>query len=454
VVLVYPSPYRVAMASLGYQTLYRILNDIPGVCCERAVLEAPDGAKPLRTLETDRPVRDGTVIALSVATESEVALAAAALIAAGLSPLEEDRRSSPAQPLVVAGGPLTYADARPLAAIADVVLCGEAEDTLTQLVALVAEGLERSELLDEAVGLPGAMTATSTEPSTVEPAVADKCWLPARSVVLTPEAEFGETFLVEAARGCPRRCAFCVMESSRFRPIPPGDVIATVPAHAKRVGLVGAALLDHPHIHEIVSALVERDLRVSLSSLRADRLDARLLEILVQGGARTLTIAADGASERLRRQIRKRITEEDLLNAARLAADAGLAGIKLYAMIGLPDERDEDVVELCRVADDLSKVLPLSLAVSPFVPKYRTSLADADFAPRAVLRRRLTKIRGAIRGRVDLRATSIRSAWIEHAVARGGYRAGRAAVEVARRGCTFAAWKEEIRRFDLLARGV
>lgn len=454
VVLVYPSPYRVAMASLGYQTLYRLLNDIPGVCCERAVLESAAQEAPLRTLETDRPVADGTVVALSISTESEVALAAAALLKAGLEPLERRRRDSLESPLIVAGGPLTYADPSPLAALADVVLCGECEDTLTRLLALVAEELERSELLSRAAEITGAIVPALAAPVLAELARCDASWLPAYSAVLTPQAEFGDTFLVEAARGCPRRCSFCVMESTRFRPIPPRDVLDRVPEHAKRVGVVGAALLDHPHITEIVAQLVERDLQVSLSSLRADRLDDELLELLVRGGARSLTIAADGASEKLRKQIRKRIGEEDLLRTARLAADAGLGRLKLYAMIGLPGEEQEDILELCGLSLELSKILPLSLAVSPFVPKARTSLADADFAPLPVLRRRLSLIRKRFRGRVDLRSTSVRNAWIEHAVARGGIRAGVAAVDVARGGCTFASWREAIRRFDLLSSGV
>lgn len=451
VALVYPSPYRVAMSSLGYQTLYRVLNDLDGICCERAVLESQDDAPPLRTLESGRPVGDAAVVALSVATEAEVALAARALILAGIEPLEERRRGGDGAPVVVAGGPLTWADGTPLAAIADVVLCGEAEDTLSTLLELAAGDLPRHDLVTRAAMLPGAMVPAVGWSAPVEPALADAAWLPARSVVITPDAELGGMFLVEAARGCPRRCAFCVMERSRFRAVSAEAILACVPGDARRIGIVGAALLDHPQIIEVVSHLVDSGRRVSLSSLRADRLDLELVELLARGGARTLTVAADGASERLRRLVQKKVTADDLLRAARCAAQAGLRGLKVYAMIGLPTEEDDDLQELCRLALDIAGVVPLSLAVSPFVPKGRTALSAEPFAPLPILRRRLSLIRKTLRGRVEVRATSVRAAWIEQAVARGGLRAGRAAVEVARQRCTFNAWNEAIERYDLSA---
>jgi radical SAM superfamily enzyme YgiQ (UPF0313 family) len=449
VALVYPSPYRAAMSSLGYQTLYRVINDLDGVCCERAVLESPDDLPPLRTLESESPVGDAAVVALSVATEAEAALAARALVLSGIEPLEERRRAGEHAPLVVAGGPLTWADGAPLAAIADVVLCGEGEDTLTAVLDLAAAGTSRDELIARAAGLPGALVPSLGTSGPVEPALAGAAWLPARSAIVTPDAELGGMFLVEAVRGCPRRCAFCVMERSRFRPVPAAEVLAHVPPHARRVGIVGAALLDHPEILEIVGQLVDSGRRVSLSSLRADRLDASLLELLARGGARTLTVAADGGSERLRRLVRKGVTEDDLMRVARDAAQAGLRGVKLYAMVGLPTEQDEDVEELCRLAREMSRTVPVSLAVSPFVPKARTSLADEPFAPLRELRGRISFIRKALHGRVEVLATSVRAAWVEQAVARGGLKAGLAAVDAARDGCTFGAWRTAIERFDL-----
>ena len=457
VALVYPSPYQVAVASLGYQTLYRLLNEIPGVCCERAVLESWRAEGPLRTLETGRPLGDVPVLGLSVATEAEVASAARALSLGGVEPRESARRGLWAQrraPLVVAGGPLTAADGRPLAALADVVIHGEAEDGLSRLAELLARGEEPSEaLLVRFAELPGAeVPALGGNPGQPELAQADDRWLPARAAVTSPRSEFGDMYLIEAARGCPRRCAFCVMEPQGFRQVEAERVLDGVPEEARRVGIVGAALGHHRQLRQIVAALVDRGCSVSLSSLRADRLDEALLELLVRGGLRTLTVAADGASERLRQEIRKKVRAEDLLRAAELAAAQGLRSIKLYAMVGLPGETDDDLGELLELSLAMAARLPVSLAVSPFVPKARTSLAAAEMAPMATLRRRLGWLRKQLRGRVELRSTSVRAAWIENAVARGGIEAGLAAIDVAREGESFAAWKRAAACHRLLER--
>ncbi len=453
VALVYPSPYKVAMSSLGYQTLYRLFNELPGVCCERAMLDEPSQRERLRTLESGRPVADAAVIGLSVATEAEVALAARALIVAGVPPLEVDRRGQHHQlPLVVAGGPLTYADGSPLCALADVVLSGEAEDGLSALAELLIDGLTGEALFEKIAELPGAVVPALGEPtSSVEPAQAHHRWLPAASVVTTPRAEFGDMFLIEPARGCPWRCSFCVMEPGRFRAVATEEVLSQVPDRAHRVGLVGSALLDHPKIDEIMERLVSSGRQVSLSSVRADRLNEEMMGWLVRGGARSLTIAADGASERLRRMVRKKVDRAALIRATELAARSGLRGVKLYAMVGLPSETDDDIAELCELALELSGHLPINLSVSPFVPKARTTLADASFAPLPVLRSRLALIRKRLRGHVELGSASVRAAWIENAVARGGFRAGLAAVEVANDGVySFAAWKRAFERHELL----
>jgi len=449
VALVYPSPYRVAMASLGYQTIYRQINERPGACCERAILDGPDAPAPLRTLETGRAVADCPVVALSVATEAEVTLAARALIVAGLPPLEEERRGRDDLPLVVAGGPLTYADGTPLGAIADIVLCGEAEDTIDGILELLGEDLGRERLLEAAAKLPGALVPAVAEVARAEPARCDRHWLPAYAAVVSPDSELRDMFLVEPVRGCPRKCAFCVMEAGSYRVVSAEEVLATVPDHARRVGLVGSAIGYHPELRLLLERLVSTGRQVSLSSLRADRLDAELLELLVRGGLRTLTVAADGASERLREQVRKQVTAEVLLEAARLARAAGLKSIKLYAMTGLPSEEEEDLLELCDLAAAMASHLPVSLALSPFVPKAGTSLAEAPFSPMSEHRRRHATIRRALNGRVEVRPSSVRGAWIEQAVARGGGTAGRAAVEAAHDGCSYDAFRGALTRAGL-----
>lgn len=455
-VLVYPSPYSLAMSSLGFQTMYRLLNELPGVACERATLDAPKSEERLRTIESGRLAGEAMVLGISVATEEEVALSARALMASGIPPLESDRRGQRHRfPLIIAGGPLTFADGSPLHALADLVLHGEAEDSLSEAMAIMQRQASstQEELLEAMSSLAGAVVPSLTPVNgRVEGAIADERWLPSHSAIVTPRSEFANMFLVEAARGCPRRCAFCVMggRGRSFRSIDPEKVLECVPERARRVGVVGTALTDHPRIKEILSGLLERGCQVSLSSLRADRLDEELLSLLVRGGAQTLTIAADGASERLRKEVRKQVTAASLIRAAELGAAAGIRAVKLYAMVGLPGETEEDITELAELALEISRILPVKMSVSPFVPKVGTALEGASFAPRRLIRGHLALLRDRVRSRVELRSSSVRGAWIENAVAQGGYRAGLAAVDVARQRPSYAAWKEAIERHGLL----
>jgi radical SAM superfamily enzyme YgiQ (UPF0313 family) len=227
-----------------------------------------------------------------------------------------------------------------------------------------------------------------------------------------------------------------------MRKATPEQVLARIPDYARRVGLVGAAVTDHPRLSEILRALVDSGRGVGVSSLRADRLDDELVSLLAAGGYRTLTTAADGASQRLRDQIQRGTTEENLLQAARLCQAHGLAGMKLYTMLGLPGETMADVDELVRFAIELAAIAPrLVLAVASFVAKRNTPLDGAPFADIASLESRLARLRTGMRGHAKLLGDSPKWAWIEYRLAQGGAAEGLAAVQAARAGGGFAAWR-------------
>jgi radical SAM superfamily enzyme YgiQ (UPF0313 family) len=252
-------------------------------------------------------------------------------------------------------------------------------------------------------------------------------------------------FLIEPERGCSRGCTYCVMRRSTnggMRLVPPQTVIDLVPAEAKRVGLVGAAVTDHPKIREIVRALVDSGREVGISSLRADRLDDELVGLLARGGYRTLTTASDGASERLRVAIERKTKEKHLVKAAELARAHGMRTFKLYEMVGLPGETEEDIDELVRFSRELSKILPTALGVAPFVAKRNTPLDGTPFAGIRTVEERLERLRGGLRGAVEVRPTSARWAWVEYVLAQGGIEAGKRALAAHRAGGTFAAWKK------------
>jgi radical SAM superfamily enzyme YgiQ (UPF0313 family) len=197
---------------------------------------------------------------------------------------------------------------------------------------------------------------------------------------------------------------------------------------------------DHPRLVRILEALVGAGKGVGVSSLRPDRLSDSLVGVLKRGGAKTLTTAADGASQRLRDRIQRRTREEDLVRAAELCRRHGLARLKLYEMVGLPGETDADLDEMVRLARELGKIVPLSLGVAPFVAKRRTPLDGAPFAGVAEVRRRLRYLKRGLKGRAEVRPTSPRWAWVEYRLAQGGMDAGLAALRAWREGADFSAW--------------
>jgi radical SAM superfamily enzyme YgiQ (UPF0313 family) len=446
VALVYPSPYRAAMASLGYQTIYRQLNGVPGVAADRAVL--PDDAAvalpPLLTFEREAPVGDYRLIAFSVAFELEIAGMIRCLELAGLAPLAADRRES--DPIVVAGGPLTFSNPAPLAPFVDLVVMGEAEETVLELVRTCEELGDKRTVLEALAGKPGFYLPAQDGDRVPPVAAADDALLPARSQIVTPHSELSSMFLTEAARGCSRGCTYCVMRRSTnggMRVIEPDLIVGGVPETARRVGLVGAAVTDHPRIAEVVRRLVDSGREIGISSLRADRLDDELVGLLARGGYRTLTTAMDGASQRLRDHVERKTRERDLLKTAELARRHGLKTVKYYLMVGVPTETDDDIDELARFTKELRQVHPrIRFGVAPFVAKRNTPLDGEPFAGIDVVERRLDRLRRALRGSAVVNPTSARWAWVEYMLAQGDASAGRAVLDAHRAGGRFADYRK------------
>ncbi|HJL05867.1 MAG TPA: radical SAM protein [Polyangiaceae bacterium LLY-WYZ-15_(1-7)] len=448
--LLYPSPYAAGMSSLGFQSLYRAVNETPGRAAHRAFL--PDDVPswkasraPLVTYEAEKPVGGYPVIGLSVAYEIELAGVIEVLELAGLPALAEERDDR--HPFVLAGGPLTFSNPLPLGPYVDAVLMGEADETLHQaLDVLFALGPGRKDQALRALAdaVPSAWVPALHGDAMPPVARCDDALLPARSQIVTPHTELRDMFLIEPERGCHRGCSYCVMRRSTnggMRTVDADRVVGLVPDHAKRVGLVGAATTDHPQITEIVERLVDSGREVGLSSLRADRLNDRFLAALRRGGQTVLTTASDGASQRLRDLVQRRAREDVLERAAELARAHGFKRLKLYMMVGLPEETEEDIDELIAFSLQLAKRVPLSLGIAPFCAKRNTPLDGAPFAGIDVVERRLKRLRRGVKGKVDLRATSARWAWVEYVLAQGGQAEGRAVLDAVRAGGRFRHWK-------------
>ncbi|MBX7097343.1 MAG: B12-binding domain-containing radical SAM protein [Myxococcaceae bacterium] len=449
VALAYPSPYHVGMSSLGFQAIYRALNAMREVAAERVFLpddvEAFKAARlPLYTLESEREVRTCPVIAFSVAYELELHGLFSVLELAGIPARREERDE--AYPLVVAGGPLTFSNPDPLEPFVDVLVQGEAEGLVVELLEAVKGATSRDSLLASLAERPGFRVPGRSRPtSRYFVAKVDDALLPAHSQIVTPHTELRDMFLVEPARGCSRGCHYCVMRRTTnggMRVVPKDTVLGLVPADARRVGLVGAAVTDHPKIHELLEALVAQGREVGVSSLRADRLTQRLVNALKAGGARGLTVASDGASQRMRDLVDRKHTETQLIAAATFAKAAGIERLKLYQIVGLPLETDEDIDELVRFTRELSKILPVALGVAPFSAKRQTPLDGAPFAGIDVVEARLKRLRKGLQGKAEVRPTSARWAYVEHVLAQCGPEAGLAAYDAWKAGGGFSAWKK------------
>jgi radical SAM superfamily enzyme YgiQ (UPF0313 family) len=209
----------------------------------------------------------------------------------------------------------------------------------------------------------------------------------------------------------------------------------------RRVGLVGAAVTDHPEIKKLVRTIVASGREIGISSLRADRLDRELVQILAQGGYKTLTTAADGVSQRLRDFLNRNTEEQHLIRAAKLVKEFKLQRLKLYAMVGVPGETMADIDDLIRLSLELSTIAPLSLSISPFVAKKNTPLARAPFEAISQQTAKLSRIRIGLKGAVDIKPSSPRWAWVEHMLSQGGETAGLAAKEAWEKGGGFSSWK-------------
>lgn len=460
VALSYPSPYRIAMSSLGYQRVYRSIQALPGMACERIFL--PDGADqpgdaPIEepvSYEGLRPLSEFPVIALSVAYELEIAGVIRLLRAGKLPILSEERDAR--HPFVLAGGPLTFSNPVPLSPFVDAIVIGEAEGIVEWALSVLRDARSRDAALAELATHPHIFVPCIHGDALPPVAACDDAMLPAYGAIRTPHTELAGMFLIEVERGCSRSCTYCVMRRSTnggMRLVPKDVVLDTIPRDARRVGLVGAAVSDHPKIVDIVRSLAERGCEVGLSSLRPDRLKEELVEALCLAGYRTLTTAMDGASERLRGLIERRGREPHYLAAAERAKRHGMDRLKLYLMLGVPSETGEDIDECAKFVSELSRIIPVALGVAPFCAKRKTPLDRSPFAGIDVVEDRIARLRSGLKGRADVRSPSARWAWVEYALAQGDVKEGLAVSRAVSSGGRFADFRRELVALGYPVRG-
>ena len=437
VALAFPNSYFVGMSNLGLQTVYSLFNADDRVVCERVFL--PDKqelagllarCEPLLTLESQTPVRDFDVFAFSVSFEWDYTNVVTMLRLAGLRPRAVDRHRL--DPLVVIGGAVTFVNPEPLAPFADVIAAGEAELLASSIIDAVSEhGRDRDAVLsqlatargcyvpslyDVAYGGPGRVTSITPRPGTGAPATVQKAAVkaadrldPPSTKIFTPDTEFGSRLLIEVVRGCANLCRFC-WAGYNYLPVRPFSterilqIAEAARPHANRVGLVSIALCDHPDIELILAKLLEMGYGISPASLRLDDLTEPIVTMLRQSGERSITIAPETGSDRLRRVINKTVTNADILERTDLIFRCGIENLKLYYMIGLPTETDEDLIAIrdltlqirermlthSRDRGGLGRVVA---SVNPLIPKPGTTYQWLPMTPAVVINQKIERLR-------------------------------------------------------------
>ncbi len=462
VALVYPNHYRVAMANLGFQTVYRLLNAMEHVVCERAFLpEAEESDGPLVSLESGRRLTDFHCIAFSLSFENDFPNVLSLLQKTAL-PLQSALRGT-SLPLVLAGGVAVFLNPEPLAPFFDCFLLGEAENLVKPFFERFVPRKDRRDLLLElARSIPGvyvpafyqdqydddgtlsAFTPKEDVPEKIQRIyAADIGSAAAHSTIVTPDGGFDDAFLIEVSRGCHHGCRFCaagyLYRPPRTRPL--ALLLQSLQQGAglsRKIGLMGTAVSDLPDLKALCAAGRQLDLQLSFSSLRADALDGDLVAALRSGRLKTATIAPETGSERMRRVINKGLSEDDIVCAAEKLVAGGIPNLKLYFMVGLPTETGEDIEAIITLVKRIKhrflsssqgrgRMGTITISLNCFVPKPFTPFQWAAMDDTGLLKQKIKKIKTSLNkvSNVRVHADVPRWAHLQALFSRGDRRVGR-----------------------------
>lgn len=461
--LVYPNSYRVGMSNLGIHIIYDLLNKRRDTACERFFLPSRKSLERYRrtktalmSLETQTPLHRFDIVAFALSFEMDYFNVLEILRLGKVALLSEERGEK--APLVIAGGPCATFNPEPLSLFVDAFVIGEGEVILPEFMEAFrdvrAHGLSRKETLLRLSEVPGVYVPSlydhrydeegriqAIRPLEGAPSTVKRRWVknldehPAHTVVVTEETELN-LYLIETARGCGRHCRFCMAGYCFRRPrnrslsVLLREVQEAV-TFGKRIGLMGAAISDYPEIDRLCKDILGKGLAMSVASFRADSVTEELVRALARSGWKTLTMAPEAGSRRMRAVINKGIEEHHLFAAMDLGLREGIQNFRLYIMIGLPYEEDEDAEAIVDLASRLKDFMEarggrgtLTLSINPFVPKPFTPFQWMPMASRRDVERRLKMIQRGLRARkgIHILAESLREAYLQGILARGDRR--------------------------------
>ena len=465
VAIVYPNTYFVGMSNLGLHIIYEEINLHPSSVCERIFLpekkelDVYDKTKtPLMSVETQRPMHQFDVVAFDVTFEMDYFHIPLMLRYGRVPVMSEDRTGF--DPIVIAGGPCATFNPEPFADFIDAFIIGEGEGIVTAVLERIRKGRENGESREETIAALAQIDGVYV-PVLYTPRYDDnKCFVGydiadgapkiirrhfepltsgGETVIATNFTEFGAMYIIEVARGCGRHCRFCMagycFRVPRVRSL---DILKEGVDRAeklgKKVGLMGAAISDYPEVDELVTYIRSKDMRYSCASLRADSLTQAVVDGLAESGQKTITIAPETGSERLRRVINKGISEENLRTAAQLSAKSGIQHMRLYIMIGLPTETDEDIDAIVGLAERTQAHMAevgckgrLTLSINPFIPKPFTPFQWMAMDHQKSVEKKLQYIKKSLQKnrRIEVLVESPKEAYIQGVLARGDRRLGK-----------------------------
>lgn len=464
VALVYPNTYHVGMSNLGFQAVYKLFNEFENVVCERIFLPAAELGDDQRpsSVESAQRLADFDLIAFSISFENDYYNILDILSKSSI-PIHASARNDTC-PLIIAGGVTSFLNPEPIALFFDAFFIGEAEEIVPLLAHAISDICDSSicrkeRLLEITRNIPSAYIPSFYEPqykqdgtlAGFDPTENVPLKIQARhtaklsshsscSTFLTADTTFENTFLIEVSRGCPHGCRFCsagyVYRPPRFRKLAQLEQdLLMGRQHTHRIGLVGAAVSDLPDIGKLCTGKTARGLQIGFSSLRADALSNDLIQALKTSGTKTATIAPDAGSERLRAVINKGLCEDDILDAVVALVRNNIPNLKLYFMIGLPTETDEDVdaiIDLCKkvkhtflcASRPKGRMGEITVSLSCFVPKPFTPFQWAAMDDTKNLKRKIKRIKQALGKIANLRVHADIPRWgyIQAILARGDRR--------------------------------